>query len=285
MTSARKVASATAAPAGPVSLPGLSGGWRRRAGKVGLGLLYPLPFLLILLVWVLAKELFDLSDDVLVSPAQVVTSAGELVDFGTLPGDVSLSLKRLAIGSVLATAIGVPIGLALGFSRYGAMMFDPFLRFFQAVSGIAILPLLLVWFGFTELTIQLVILYTALVPVVFSTMTGVRTIPTIYSQAIETMGGTRLRLVRDVYVPGALASIVVGVRLGIGYGWRALIAGEMLIGAGGLGFMIFDARRFHVIGQILAGMILIGILYLIIDRLILKPLEDVTVRRWGLQRV
>lgn len=285
MTSVRKVASATAAPAGPVSLPGPSGAWRRRAHKFGLGLLYPLPFALILLIWVLVKQVFDLSDDVLVSPAQVVQSASELVDFGTLPSDVSLSLKRLAIGAVLATAIGIPIGLVLGFSRYGTMMFGPFLRFFQAVSGIAILPLLVVWFGFTELTIQLVILYTALVPVVFSTMTGVRTIPPIYGQAIETMGGTRLRLVRDVYVPGALASIVVGIRLGIGYGWRALIAGEMLIGAGGLGFMIFDARRFHLIGQILAGMILIGILYLIIDRLILKPLEDVTVRRWGLQRV
>ena len=284
MSGARKVASATAAPAGPVSLPGLSGAWRRRGRAIGLGLLYPLPFLLILLAWVLAKDLFGLSDDVLVTPAAVITSAGELVDFGTLPGDVSLSLKRLAIGSLLAAAIGVPIGLALGFSRYGAMMFDPFLRFFQAVSGIAILPLLLVWFGFSEATLQLVILYTALVPIIFSTMTGVRTIPPIYSQAIETMGGNRLRLVRDVYVPGALASIVVGVRLGIGYGWRALIAGEMLVGAGGLGFMIFDARRFHVIGQILAGMVLIGILYLIIDRLLLAPIEDATVRRWGLQR-
>jgi taurine transport system permease protein len=77
---------------------------------------------------------------------------------------------------------------------------------------------------------------------------------------------------------------VVGIRLGVGYGWRALIAGEMLVGAGGLGFMIFGAQQFHALGQIVAGMILIGLLYLVIDRLILAPVEDATVRRWGAQR-
>ena len=79
---------------------------------------------------------------------------GTLLDQGALPRYISQSLSRLGLGAVLATAIGVPIGLLLGASRYGAMMFGPFLRFFQAVSGIALLPLALVWFGFTETTIQ-----------------------------------------------------------------------------------------------------------------------------------
>lgn len=253
----------------------------RRAGSA---LLYPLPFVAVIALWVLAKWALDLSDETIVSPAEVVRTAGELLDRGELPEYISQSLSRLAIGAVLATAIGVPIGLLLGANRHAATMFGPFLRFFQAVSGIAVLPLVLVWFGFTETTIQVVILYTALIPVVFTTMMGVRTIPPIYRDAIETLGGGRARLVRDVYLPGSLASVVVGVRLGIGYGWRALIAGEMLIGAGGLGFMIFDARRFFVMGQILAGMIIIGILYVVIDRLILAPVEDATVRRWGVQR-
>lgn len=253
----------------------------RRAWTI---LLYPLPFLLVLLIWVGAKQLLDLSNETIVFPREVVETAGDLIDTGALPEYVSKSLSRLALGSVLAVAIGVPVGLLLGSNRWSAMMFTPFLRFFQAVSGIALLPLALVWFGFTETTIQVVILYTALVPIIFTTMTGVRTIPTVYRDAIQTLGGSQARVVRDVYLPGALASVVVGVRLGIGYGWRALIAGEMLIGAGGLGFMIFDARRFFVLGQILAGMIIIGILYVVVDRLILAPIEDATVRRWGVQR-
>ena len=242
------------------------------------------PFLSLLVLWAAIKTGLDLSDQTLASPADVLRGGLELVRLGVLPAYVSLSLRRIAIGAGLATIIGVPIGLLLGLTRYGAPMFEPFLRFFQAVSGIAWLPLAIVWFGFTDTTIQIVILYTALVPIIFNTMMGVRLIPNIYRESIQTMGGGRSRLVRDVYLPGALASIVVGLRLGIGYGWRALIAGEMLIGAAGLGFMVFDARRFHLIDQILAGMIVIGILYLIIDRMILAPVETITIRRWGVLR-
>lgn len=242
------------------------------------------PFVVLVLIWIFVKEGLGASDTVLPSPADVGSSADELVSYGILPFDISKSLGRLALSAVLAAAIGVPIGLLLGSSRYIAMMFGPFLRFFQSVSGIAILPLVIMWFGFTEKTIQIVILYTALVPVIFNTMTGVSTIPPVYRDAVETLGGSRWTLLRAVYLPGALASIVVGVRLGIGYGWRALIAAEMLVGLGGLGFMIFDARRDHLLGQIFTGMILIGVLYLIVDRLILSTIEDMTVRRWGVQR-
>jgi taurine transport system permease protein len=224
------------------------------------------------------------SDATIASPTDVLRAGVELVRLGMLPAYVSQSLSRIALGAALATLIGVPVGLMLGVTRYGAPMFEPFLRFFQAVSGIAWLPLAIVWFGFTATTIQIVILYTALVPIIFNTMMGVRLIPDIYRQSITTMGGGRLRLAKDVYLPGGLASIVVGLRLGIGYGWRALIAGEMLVGAAGVGFMIFDARRFHLIDQIVAGMIVIGVLYLIIDRLILAPIERITVRRWGVVR-
>lgn len=242
------------------------------------------PFIVLVAVWWGILLAFDLPEDILASPADVIAKMVELVRLGMLPVFVSESLGRIALGAGLAILIGVPVGLVLGLSRYGAPMFEPFLRFFQAVSGIAWLPLAIVWFGFTDTTIQVVILYTALVPIIFNTMMGVRLIPPIYRESIQTMGGGRLRLITDIYIPGALASIVVGLRLGIGYGWRALIAGEMLIGALGIGFMIFDARREHLIDVILGGMIIIGVLYLIIDRMILAPIERVTVHRWGILR-
>lgn len=257
----------------------------RRLSRPAMPLLFVVPFVVIIGVWVVVKHALGVSDDALASPAGVVAAARDLTDWGILPYDVSRSLYRLAIGSVLAAAIGIPVGLLLGTSRSCVVMFAPFLRFFQSVSGIAILPLLIVWFGFSEKTIQIAILYTALVPVIFNTMTGVRTIPPVYRDALTTLGGGRLDVIRSVYLPGALASIVVGVRLGIGYGWRALIAGEMLVGAGGLGFMIFDARRFHQLGQIIAGMIVLGSLYLVIDRLVLAPIEAATIARWGVERV
>lgn len=247
-------------------------------------LTYTLPFAAAVALWAAVKSGFGLDDATLVSPAAAARSAWRLVELGILPAYVSESLRRIALGATLATLIGVPVGLALGVTAWGAHAFGPFLRFFQAVSGIAWLPMAIIWFGFTDTTIQVVILYTALVPVIFNTLMGVRLIPGIYVDSVRTLGGGRLRLVRDVYLPGALASIVVGLRLGIGYGWRALIAGEMLVGSAGVGTLIFEARQFHQIDQIIAGMLVIGVLYVIIDRMVLAPVERLTVQRWGVLR-
>lgn len=243
-----------------------------------------LPLVLLVVVWGMLKGGLSLDDDVIASPAASAAAAWELVRTGVLPAYVSASIGRLALGALLAVAVGVPLGLLLGFTRYGAVMFEPFLRFFQAVSGIAWLPLAIIWFGFTNQTILAVIVYTSVIPIVFNTMVGVRTIPDVYRQAVATMGGGRARVAWNVFLPGALPSIVVGVRLGIGYGWRALIAGEMLVGKSGLGFLIFDARRFHVLDTIMAGMVMIGVLYLVVDRLILASVERLTIERWGVVR-
>lgn len=242
------------------------------------------PLFLLLIGWAAVKGGFGLADDVLASPGQVAAAMWALVETGVLPAFVSASMGRLVLGALLAAAVGLPIGLLLGLTRYGAVTFGPFLRFLQAVSGIAWLPLAIIWFGFTDRTILLVIVYTAAIPVIFNTMTGIRTVPPVYAQAIATLGGGRLRALWNVYLPGALPGIVVGLRLGVGYGWRALIAGEMLAGKSGLGFLIFDARRFHVIDTIMAGMVLIGLLYLVVDRMIFGSLERLTVRRWGVLR-
>jgi NitT/TauT family transport system permease protein/taurine transport system permease protein len=102
--------------------------------------------------------------------------------------------------------------------------------------------------------------------------------------ALRSLGASRLRLITDVYLPGSLPSIVVGLRLGMGYGWRALIAAEMLVRQGGLGDLIFGARTGGQIDRIIGGMILIGALYIIVDRLLVQPVENLTVARWGVLR-
>jgi NitT/TauT family transport system permease protein/taurine transport system permease protein len=156
------------------------------------------------------------------------------------------------------------------------------LNFFQSVSGIAWLPLLLIWFGFGERTILVAVNYTVLFPVIFNALLGVRSVPPIYVNALRTLGASRWRIVRDVLVPGALPNIAMGVRLGLAYGWRALIAAEMLVGANGLGFMIFNAQAFHLTARIMLGMGIIGALWLALDYFLLRPLEEATIARWGM---
>jgi NitT/TauT family transport system permease protein/taurine transport system permease protein len=190
----------------------------------------------------------------------------------------------IGIATCISMLVGVPIGFAVGTNRYAARALEGFLRFLQSVSGIAWLPLAIIWFGFSHLTTLVIVIYSLIVPVIFNTMVGVRAIPENYSLALRSLGAGRLRLATDVYLPGALPSIVVGLRLGMGYGWRALIAAEMLVRQGGLGDLIFGARTFGQIDRIIVGMIAIGALYIIIDRLIVQPIENITVARWGLLR-
>ena len=113
-------------------------------------------------------------------------------------------------------------------------------------------------------------------------MLGVRTVPRLYRYAVLTLGGNWRQVVFQVLLPGAIPYIVGGVRLGIAYGWRALIAAEIVVGTGGLGYLIFKAETFHLTARIIAGMIVIGVLWYATDYFFLRPLEEATIERWGL---
>jgi taurine transport system permease protein len=253
--------------------------WRRLGGLKIL-----LPFVMLVAIWWAIKATGDFPDRVLVSPPQVFDAFIVLVSRGVLADYASTSLRMIGIAALISLFIGVPIGFAVGVNRYAARAFEGFLRFLQGVSGIAWLPLAIIWFGFTHETTLVIVIYTLIVPIIFNTMVGVRAIPENYALALRSLGAGRLRLVTDVYLPGALPSIVVGLRLGMGYGWRALIAAEMLVRQGGLGDLIFGARTFAQIDRIIVGMIVIGTLYIIVDRLLVQPIENLTVARWGVLR-
>jgi taurine transport system permease protein len=243
-----------------------------------------LPFAALIAVWWAIKVAAGISDEVLVSPATAFAAFVRLTTTGVLSEYASTSLRMIGISAVISLLVGVPIGFAVGVNRYAARSLEGFLRFLQGVSGIAWLPLAIIWFGFSYTTTMVVVIYTLIIPIVFNTMVGVRAIPESYVLALRSLGAGRLRLATDVYLPGALPSIVVGLRLGMGYGWRALIAAEMLVRRGGLGDLIFGARTFNQIDRIIVGMVVIGCLYIIVDRLIVQPIENLTVARWGVLR-
>ncbi len=254
------------------------------AGRQLRGLKILLPFVALVAVWWAIYASGDFSPQVLVSPLTVWQAFVHLVTYGVMAEYASTSLRMIGFAALLSMIVGVPIGFLIGVNRYAAHALEGFLRFLQGISGIAWLPLAIIWFGFTHTTTLVIVIYTLIVPIIFNTRIGVRAIPESYMLALRSLGASRLRLVKDVYLPGALPSIVVGLRLGMGYGWRALIAAEMLVRKGGLGDLIFGARTFGQIDRIITGMIVIGCLYVIVDRLIVQPIENLTVARWGVLR-
>ena len=235
-----------------------------------------------LAAWSLAAATLPLPDYYLPPPSAVLAALVDLTAKGILPTYVFESLRRILLATLIGLVVGVPVGLLLGMSRRVTEFFYPLLNFFQSVSGIAWLPLMLVWFGFGERTILIAVNYTVLFPVIFNALLGVRSVPRIYGDGLRTLGASRWRIVRDVMLPGALPSIATGLRLGLAYSWRALIAAEMLVGAHGLGSMIFTAQAFHLTARIMLGMAVIGLLWLVLDYFVLRPLEEGTIGRWGL---
>ncbi len=234
-------------------------------------------------LWALISVfLIERPERYLPSPLAVVLSSADMLYKGSLLSFYSDTLTRLVFGGAIGIIIGIPVGLALGLNRTVADMFYPLMNFFQSVSGIAIFPVIVIWFGNSDTTVMIVILYTSFFPITFNVLSGVRSVPVRYIHAARTLGASRLQVVRDVLLPGAMPSIAIGTRLSVGFAWRAVIAGEMLAGRPGLGNMIFSGQELDNSAQIILGMVMIGITWIVLDHYLLRPLEADTIERWGL---
>ena len=240
------------------------------------------PYLFLIILWEGVRILLNVGPSKMPSLWSAVEAIGRVAANGILPDYIFHSLFRIGVAAAISITLGIIIGLAIGLNATISSFFLPLLRYFNSLSGIAWLPLFLIWFGFNDKTIVTTVSYTLIFPVVFNTVVGVRTVPKVFRHAVLTMGGSWRDIVFGVILPGALPSVIAGIRLGVAYGWRALIASEMLIGAGGIGFMIFKAQASNLTDRIVAGMLLIGILWALIDYFLLQPLEESTIRRWGM---
>jgi NitT/TauT family transport system permease protein/taurine transport system permease protein len=240
------------------------------------------PFAVLLAAWAAASGAGALPEIFLPSPAAVARTGWEMARDGSLLVNVVASLGRVLVGIVVSVPLAVGAGIAVGLSRRLARVMEPVAGFFNALSGIAWLPLAVTWFGLGWFSVTFIMFNTIFFLVFFNTLVGVRTVPRIFEQAVRTLGGSRRHVIAQVLIPGALPNIVTGLRLSIGFGWRALIAAEMIATSTGLGFLIFNAQHFHQTDAILVGIIAIGLLWLATDRFVLQPLERWTVERWGL---
>ncbi|ARP99620.1 ABC transporter permease [Pseudorhodoplanes sinuspersici] len=240
------------------------------------------PFIPLIAAWWIVTELQIFPSVFLPGPAEVVRSFGSLVYTGVLPEYLQDSMVRLAVGAFWGIALGIPLGILVGLSPRAHTALWPPLLFFQAIGDIAWLPILVIWFGYGLTTMTVIIVYTVIFPVVLNTVLGVRSIPINMHRAALSLGASRARLLWEVVLPGALPNIITGLRNGLGYGWRALIATEIIVGTSGIGFLMFDARRAGSVVEILLGMIILGILWYIVDGWILTPIERATGQRWGL---
>jgi NitT/TauT family transport system permease protein/taurine transport system permease protein len=244
--------------------------------------LFVLPFAVLLVLWAVLVPYFNVNPRLFPTLPSVVAAAIETTRDGTLIAHIGASLWRVTVGTVLALVAAIPLGIAMGVSRTVSVFLTPPLRFFSVLAGIAWIPIATLWFGYGFGAITFIIFNAVFFIVTYNTLLGVSTIPREVRNAAASLGAGRAAMLTEVLLPGALPNIVTGIRTGLGFAWRGLIAAEMIATNVGLGYMLFVARDFYRTEVIVLGMIVIGVLWLLLDRLVLAPLERRTIERWGM---
>lgn len=193
-------------------------------------------------------------------PAEVLAWGIDWVKSPDFWMDASLTTLRVFGGVIAACIIAIPVGLMIGWNRIFSDLTFPMLEILRPIPGIAYIPIAILFFPWEEASVAFICFVGAFFPILLNTITGVKLIDRDYFRAARCLGSNSKQLFWHVVVPGALPSISTGMALGMGIGWMASVAGEMISGKWGLGYRIWEAYTLIRYPLIVDGMIVIGIL-------------------------
>ena len=243
-----------------------------------------IPFALLITAWILIPLFINVPPYALPKIEDVFGQVVLGIQDGSLPSDILDSLERLLLGFCIGNAFAIPLGIAIALNRRISCLLIPVLTFLQSIGGIAWVPLAVLWLGIGPGAVLFVIANQIFFSSVYNTVNGVRTIPLALHRAILCHGARGVQILSELVLPGALIQILVGLRTSMAYGWRALVAAEMIAGTNGIGFRMIEAVQWYQTDTVLIGMIVIGVIWVLMDWLVFSKLEQITVVRWGLLR-
>ncbi|WP_432256844.1 ABC transporter permease subunit [Limimaricola sp. AA108-03] len=171
---------------------------------------------------------------------------------------VAVSTARVFGAFLLACAVGIPLGLAMGMSPVMRGLFDPPIEFYRPIPPLAYLPLMIIWFGIGETSKVLLIFLSVFAPVALGARAGVRSAAIEQIHAAYSFGASRWQVMRHVILPSALPEILTAMRVGVGFGWTTLVAAEMVAATKGLGYMVLSASQFLQTPTVIMGIIVIA---------------------------
>ena len=228
--------------------------------------------LLLILIWQGLSSIQVIPSYKLPSPVEIVLGFKDLLIVGVPPGHLLhnhmlYSLYRVALGYAVAALLAIPLGLLMGWSPGLLRMIRPLFELVRPIPPLAWIPIAILWFGIGIKSAAFIIFLGAFFPILLNTISGVLSIHPILIEAARTLHAKEKDIFLKVLLPGAVPSIFVGMRIGIGIGWMTLVAAEFTgVKEGyGLGYMIMTARDIQRPDEILAGMLVIGVIGLLID--------------------
>jgi sulfonate transport system permease protein len=206
-----------------------------------------LPWLLpvtILTLWQLASSVGALPASILPSPTSVFFAARRLILSGELQGHIATSFSRAATGLLIGGSIAFTLGLSNGLSRLSERLLDTTLQMIRNIPNLALIPLVILWFGIDETSKLFLVSLGVFFPIYINTFHGIRTVDSQLVEMARSYGFHGFQLFRRVIFPGALPSILVGLRYALGIMWLTLIVAESIAAQSGLGYMAMSAREF-----------------------------------------
>lgn len=223
---------------------------------------------LIVAIWEAAARVGWLEPQVLPAPSSVAATAWNLARNGDLFVHLGVSLLRAAAGFLIGSAIGLALGVFVGFSRLGQALIDRSIQMVRAIPFLAMLPLVIVWFGVGEGAKIFLVALAVLFPIYINTMLGIRQIDPRLMELATVIGMKWPAVVRRIILPGAMPAILTGVRYALAHAWLALVIAETLATTKGIGFLAMDAREFLQTNVILLTMIIYAFIGVVADALV-----------------
>ena len=184
---------------------------------------------------------------------QLIAVATDGYANATLGEHLAASLGRIFAALLIAAATAIPLGLAMGLSRWAKGLADPIIEFYWPLPPLAYLPLMIIWLGIGETSKVTLLTLAMFAPICLSAQSGVRGLPAERINAALALGGTRWQIFRTVVLPSALPEILTGLRIAIGVGWSTLVAAELIAATRGIGYMIMSAAQFLATDVVFVG--------------------------------
>ncbi len=243
----------------PLSTPSL-GGAKAFAAQVAHRLVPWLVPIGLIVAWQIASSLGWLSTRVLPAPIDVVKAAWSLTVSGELWTHVKVSAGRALLGLAIGGGAGLALGLLTGSVKFFETLLDSTIQMVRNIPALALIPLVILWFGIDETAKLFLISVSVFFPIYLNTFHGIRNVDPQLIEMGRTYGLTRWQLYRDVILPGALSSILVGLRFSLGLMWVILIVAETISAQAGIGYLTMNAREFLQTDVVLVGILLYALL-------------------------
>ncbi|POD92174.1 aliphatic sulfonate ABC transporter permease SsuC [Pectobacterium odoriferum] len=221
------------------------------------------PFLLpvtLLVTWQVSVEFGWLSNRILPAPSSVITAGWSLIASGELWQHLAISGWRALIGFAFGGSIGLVLGFITGLSRWGERLLDSSVQMIRNVPHLALIPLVILWFGIDEAAKIFLVALGTLFPVYLNTYHGIKNIDRGLLEMARSYGLSGISLFSQVVLPGALPSIMVGIRFALGFMWLTLIVAETISANSGIGYLAMNAREFLQTDVVVVAIILYALL-------------------------